>query len=266
MFCEETNPQNTLIAYKNRFEQFKLRLKQQIENEVFIEQLDIECTICYNIKPIKEFIECDFEHKICKDCLKAHGENTIIQNGTWKIKCIGDNGLCDCLYEDKILEKVLSTQIFKQHQVLKIKEETRYIHSMEGINLVKCQFCETYWDIDPNEKVLTCRECNKNTCLDCNQLEHKGRPCDKIRIRIEESMTRNNFLVCSNCSRCIFKESGCDAIRCPCGNNMCWACKRSWGSTDAHGCSCNRIGTNHLQEFNGNVQAQKYIRQLNRIR
>jgi len=85
------------------------------------------------------------------------------------------------------------------------------------LDLIKCQFCQTFWDIDPNEPVLYCRECKKNTCLKCKELEHKERPCDKERIKIEETLTKQNFLVCSQCSRCILKEAGCNAVRCPCG-------------------------------------------------
>lgn len=253
--------------YKNRLEQLKLRLRQNIEDEVFVDQIDIECSCCCSSKPVEDFVRCDSNHLVCVECVSTHSSNMIYTNGSFQIKCIGTTESCDCVYSDKLLEKILEKKVYKQYQIIKIRAETQYIFGIKGINLIKCQFCETCWDLDPNEKILYCMECGKKTCLVCNQSEHPDRPCDKIRIRIEEGLTRERFLVCDKCSRCIEKDEGCNAVRCPCGNNMCWGCKRSWGTTDAHGCNCGNLWnqpnqTNGLNEFAGNVRAQEYIRKL----
>lgn len=246
----------------SKYELLKLRLRKKIEDELFMDQLDIECSCCYSEKPLDDFAQCERNHRICKPCIKTHAENMIFENSNYNIKCICSEEVCNSLYEESTLEQILDKKVFGQYLKLKIREETKYIFSMEGLNLIKCQFCETCWDADGNEKILYCRECGKSTCLECNQLEHKGTPCDKLRIKIEENLTKQKFLVCGSCSRCIFKEEGCNAIRCPCGNNMCWGCKKNWGPTDAHGCICVGIGTNYMAEFNDNNEAQAYINKL----
>ena len=253
--------------YKNKLDEMRLRLKKRIEDELFMDQLDIECSCCYSSKAIEEFSRCESNHNMCVECIQKHAETTIYENGKFKITCITSEEVCGSLYSDKVLEKILNKKVYDQYQRLKTKEETKYIFSMEGMNLIKCQFCETYWDADKNEKVLYCRECKKSTCLECNQLEHKGTPCDKLRIQIEEGLTKQNFLICGSCTRCIFKEEGCNAVRCPCGNNMCWGCKQNWGATDAHGCTCKNLwgasnGTNDMAEFATNAEAQAYINKL----
>lgn len=250
------------IEFKTRLEQFKARLKANIEDELDPDMLDIECSCCYSSKPIEDFVRCPQDHMICSQCVQIHSSNMIFQNGSSNIKCICMDFECGEFYSDKILQKILPLKTFETYSKIKAKKEMEYIFTMEGINLTKCQFCETYWDLNPDEKILACRECKKSTCLECNQLEHKDRPCDKIRLKIEEGLTREKFLVCNSCSRCIFKEDGCNAVRCPCGNNMCWGCKRNWGSTDAHGCTCGIQQTNHLGEFAGNTKAQMYINRL----
>lgn len=214
------------------------KLKKSIENEIDLDFILQECSCCYDTKPFNEFELCQSKHPTCSKCIITHAHNTIYQNASFKIKCINTTTKCDSLYSDKVLEKILDTKVYGEYNKLKIKEETKYIFSMEGLNLIKCQFCETHWDLNENEEILYCMQCYKKTCLRCNELEHKGRPCDKERKIIEESLTNKNFLVCSQCSRCILKEDGCNAVTCPCGNNMCWGCKKQWGNTDAHGCGC----------------------------
>lgn len=248
--------------FNNRLEQLKLRLKKNIEAELFIDQLDIECSCCYSFRPIDDFVRCEKNHLICTECVKSHSKNMIYTNGNFNIGCINTLEPCECVYSDEILEKILEKKVYHEYVKIKIRAETKYIFSMEGINLIKCQFCETCWDIDPTEKILYCMQCSKKTCLECNQQEHKGRPCDKIRIKIEEALTKENFLICSNCSRCIFKEAGCNAVRCPCGNNMCWGCKKNVDSR-FNGCDCStQTRLNGLNEFTGNILAQEYINKL----
>jgi TRIAD3 protein (E3 ubiquitin-protein ligase RNF216) len=224
--------------FRNRLDEYRAKLRKNIENELFMDQLDIECYCCYDTKPIEKFIHCEINHQVCMECVKKHAENIIFQNDSYKIKCINVAEQCECLYENSELEKVLDKKVFERYLRIKIKEETSYIFQMENINIKQCLNCETFWDIDPTEKILNCHNCHKSTCLECNEPEHKDRPCDKIRIKIEESLTQKNFLICPSCTRCIYKEDGCNAVRCPCGNNMCWGCKKSHGTVDAHGCNC----------------------------
>lgn len=252
---------------KTRLEQIRQRLKANIEDEVFMEQINIECSCCYSTKFVEEFVSCPKSHKICSQCVKTHATNIIWENGSFEIKCICMDESCDTNYSDKVLEQILDKKVFDQYLKLKIRNETKYIFDLKDLNLIKCQFCETVWDLDPEDKLLYCMGCGKKTCLECGQVAHPDRPCDKTRIKIEEGLTRENFLICSQCSRCISKETGCNAVRCPCGNNMCWGCKKSWGSTDAHGCTCKNLWgekqkTNFLNEFAGNQQAQTYINKL----
>lgn len=250
-----------IVNYKTKLEQLKQKIKMNMDEELYLDQLDLECSCCYSVKPIDDFCNCKSNHKTCIECIKIHAQNMIIENGNFNIKCITTTTVCNSLYDDKLLEKILTKKIFDQYLRLKIKKETEYIFSMGDINLIKCQFCEAYWDIEKDEKILNCRECNKNTCLECKQLEHKGRPCDKIRIQIEEGLTNEKFLICNKCSTCIEKVEGCKAVQCRCGNNMCWDCKKNWGETDAHGCTCS-VKINVANQFNGNATAQQYINKL----
>jgi hypothetical protein len=247
---------------KNKIDIMKL-LKKNLEDEIDMDQLEDVCPCCCSSIKYDKFFECDNRHKICGECIKRYAENVIYQNGSYIIKCIYEGG-CDCEYKERILEKILDKKSFEQYQRLKIKEETKYIFDLDGLNLIKCQFCETVWDIDKTEKVLYCRECKKSTCLECNKLEHKGSPCDKLRLKIEENLTKQNYFICP-CSRCIEKVDGCNAVRCPCGNNFCWGCKKSWGGSDAHGCTCSEIRLNVMNEFNGNLEALAYIQKLNSV-
>ena len=253
--------------YKTRLELVKQRLKSKIEDELFMDQINIECSCCYSIKFVEEFVSCPKSHKICASCVKTHATNVIFENGTYNIKCICMDTVCDSFYSDKVMEKVLDNKVYSQMNKLKLKDETKDIYNIANLHLIKCQFCEIVWDIDSNDKMLYCMSCGGKTCLECGERAHPDRPCDKMRKKIEEGLTQQNFLICTQCSRCIFKEAGCNAVRCPCGNNMCWGCKKSWGATDAHRCDCKNLWggirqTNVLNEFVGNQEAQAYIKKL----
>lgn len=248
--------------YKLRLESLRQKIKTNIEDEVFMDQIYIECNCCYSIKYIDEFVCCPQKHNICSNCLKTHATNIIFENGTYNIKCICMDTVCNTFYSDKVLEKILDKKVYSQMCKLRLNDETKYIYDISNLNLVKCQFCEVVWDIDLTDKLLYCMNCGGKTCLECGEKDHPDRPCDKIRKKIEEKLTQQNFLICTQCSRCILKESGCNAVRCPCGNNMCWGCKKSWGREDAHKCNCSSLGTNGLNEFTNDKKAREYINKL----
>ncbi len=185
-----------------------------------------ECGCCYETKSSDLLIFCKKTHAVCIDCMRKHSENMIYQNASTKIKCINTEELCDCEISDKTLEKILDKKVYEEYVKLKTKEETAYIFNMDGLNLVKCQFCESYWDIKKNQKKLECLTCKKNTCLKCNELDHKGL-CNSDRKNIEDKLTEAILLKCSKCAKSIYKEDGCNKIKCACGNEMCWLCKET---------------------------------------
>jgi hypothetical protein len=191
----------------------------------------IECNCCYEDKLIEDFGSCTEGHLICKVCIKRHAENTIFELSSHKIKCIDCSTKCFGIFDEDILKNVLSSQVLREYDNIKKISEMKEL-SVDDINIKICQHCGAGTDIGiSQQELLVCMECFKDTCLKCNNVNHPNKPCYVNNIRlgkqheIEENKTDEIIIRCKTCNKSLFKEDGCNNVRCICGTSHCNLCK-----------------------------------------
>lgn len=195
---------------------------------------DFCCSCCCDDKPLNQFTQCTEGHLICKECIKTHIKNTVYQNASSKLKCIDYTNKCDGIYNEQIISSILDDSTFKEYINVKKIDEINEINELSDININLCQHCGAGTDIgEAKLKVMICMECFKDTCLECNQIDHPGKLCYSLgniviskRQEIEEKMTNALIVKCAKCSKSIFKNEGCNKITCVCGTLNCYVCKK----------------------------------------
>jgi hypothetical protein len=99
--------------------------------------------------------------------------------------------------------------------------------------------------------VLNCpeRKCKHGFCPMCKEAPHKSKTCqvakdeklgDNARSRAAEAMTKAVVRHCPRCNKPLFKEEGCNRMKCPCGAVCCYVCRKELDgerrNTYAHFC------------------------------
>lgn len=105
--------------------------------------------------------------------------------------------------------------------------------------LERCPFCDfvTIMETPKEEnKVLKCLDpsCGKESCRLCREESHIPLRCDEVekdaevrkRTYIENKMTEALLRKCYKCERVFLKSDGCNKMRCKCGAQMCYLCRK----------------------------------------
>ena len=106
--------------------------------------------------------------------------------------------------------------------------------------------CEYIFYFEKGENRFLCPLCNKEYCLFCKDIWHKGMTCQefqdtkdvkKMDDKFMNFVKGQNYKICPICGVWVSKTYGCDNMKCKCGNNFCYKCGKVIPKK-THNCSC----------------------------
>jgi hypothetical protein len=187
------------------------------------------CSCCCDQKVKEEFVKCSTGHKICKSCVEQHIKISVYESCNTVIKCIDCNAFnCDGVYEDQVISSVANSFVYAEYKRLIHKKEIDSL-CVDGINIKICHYCGHGVDVGDTElTLLYCTNCDRNTCLRCDNAAHPDKPCAEIsKTHIaDEAETDNLLITCLFCKRRLLKADGCNMITCVCRKIYCATCKQ----------------------------------------
>lgn len=78
------------------------------------------------------------------------------------------------------------------------------------------------------QQIFLCPKCRAKICRDCQEPEHRGRPCDHATKNAEEALLEQfDYRQCPLCRHAVKKMYGCSHIQCICEAHWCYHCLRS---------------------------------------
>lgn len=127
--------------------------------------------------------------------------------------------------------------------------ETRaLLKNVDGIT--PCPACDFAAFVDPGVEVFECRnpKCLKSFCMRCKDKPHPSISCvqagkqkatataadakadpskllESLRRKVEDAVSEALIRRCADCNAPFVKDTGCNEMRCICGNVTCYACK-----------------------------------------
>jgi hypothetical protein len=133
--------------------------------------------------------------------------------------------------------------------IMRSRLETRAsLRNIDG--LTPCPACDFAAFVDPGVQIFECRnpKCLKSFCLRCKEKPHPGISCNQagkqkatataadakanpsklleaLRRKVEDAVSEALIRRCADCNAPFVKDTGCNEMRCICGNVTCYACK-----------------------------------------
>jgi len=226
--------EDKLHASRLQEDEEKLRLQHE-KNATF------ECQVCYEKKKIEEScitLNCQSDHRFCKDCLRNEILNKMKDKKVSEIdiKCF----LCNTPINPAIIQNVLSFKEFEDFQETTLAfNRTAFTRGDEQV--VKCPKC-TYFAFASKENYAnhcTCKDCGLFFCVRGCSNPHPGKTCEEQKrdvnnIKNDElfNQVKNNqrWKDCPGCRKTVQKIQGCNHITCTCGFQFCYVCGTKWKS------------------------------------
>jgi hypothetical protein len=114
-----------------------------------------------------------------------------------------------------------------------IAEATLSIAGAGIENLVSCPRCPYVEIHDEPQELIACmnKKCGAVTCTLCLKDVHVGQDCPRDnelekRKAYEEEQTMKSVVQCPKCTVAIYKDGGCNKVKCTCGISVCYLCRK----------------------------------------
>ena len=232
---EKTGNILTELNAKKQLPRLKVARKPKNITKMFRNQIPPKkyeiCSCCCDDSLMEDnTITCSNGHSVCAKCFVCYSSNQLYQQKTTKFGCINCNQTCTGHYEYEKFAHAYTEQLKKEYENVQNFENFVEILNDPNMNIKQCSHCQSYIDIGifgGNEMV--CYTCGKETCLFCNEKSHFGKPCnsEKTQNLEDEQKTNEITIKCTRCFNRLFKDGGCNLIKCVCGKLYCVICKES---------------------------------------
>ena len=190
----------------------------------------ITCGVCDEEISRKEkqenYLPC--KHFFCSDCYFQQLEEKINKNDIAKLTCMKKD--CPTELDDNFIKKHLKGEKELFEKYLKFKKRNEIYNNP---NLIVCPIenCESYAKKEENNTFVKCLK-GHEFCSNCQNPWHKGKKC---KIEDLDSYKKEHHLKkCPKCNALTEKNLGCNHMKCNCGCNWCWFCKKQFENEFEH--------------------------------
>lgn len=194
------------------------------------ENSKIRCEICEEFLSKKETKEniLPCKHLFCSECYLNYLKENIEKNNVYSIKCMESK--CKEELDVKFIGKLLkgNNELFDKY--LKFKKRNEILKNPDFIPCPS-ENCESYAQKEENNKFVKCQKGHK-FCSVCKNKWHNGKNCnmDEIKAIVEDYHLKN----CPSCGELTEKALGCNHMKCKCGCDWCWFCKKPFKNEYEH--------------------------------
>lgn len=207
----------------------------QQEEDLDLDKTPKRCPICDESFPTYQLFSLGkCSHKFCVDCTRDY-----LQSMQDRAKCLE----IGCMEADCEKKADPNTVIGFYKDTLKdYKAEIRYRRLQSSMMALRFnrKLCpnEECWGILRDEGIEettqqpygSCQVCQIMVCYNCMGMVHPNQPCEKAEAAtFQVYVDKNKIIQCPRCKINIYKESGCNHMRCiACQHEFCWVCKKPY--------------------------------------
>ncbi|KAI3379193.1 hypothetical protein SNEBB_006018 [Seison nebaliae] len=204
---------------------------------------EFSCSICMKHVKLGHGIMLPIcRENVCKTCLRNHVNTKVADTLSFKdVPCIS------C--QDETLDYNLMKYVLKRREMEELEE--KFIKNWKTRNASFTFNCLTpncayFFEIGSNttlleEQVIKCPNCSLHSCLTCKKQHTPSDMCEveaaeKSADYFAQQIQEGTMMLCLNCETPVSRIDGCDAVRCQCGTELCWATKKL--RRGSNGCHC----------------------------
>ena len=213
---------------------------------------DSDCPICLCEPTDPVTLPCGDAY--CAACLKhlivAAGENK-----KFPIACIAHlaDHPCNTPISLRIIRKLLSEE--EEERLFLIAFQTHVHRNPTLFRHCITPDCEEIYRPQAPGTIISCGSCNIKVCGSCHVASHEGLSCEDVAEENDLSQDgldfarykkANNIKACPNCKAPVFKDGGCNHVKCAhCDTHTCWFCMQTF--VDGAGIY------EHMREIHGSI-------------
>eukprot|EP00011_Vannellida_sp_DIVA3-517-6-12_P007986 CAMPEP_0114626616 /NCGR_PEP_ID=MMETSP0168-20121206/11875_1 /TAXON_ID=95228 ORGANISM="Vannella sp., Strain DIVA3 517/6/12" /NCGR_SAMPLE_ID=MMETSP0168 /ASSEMBLY_ACC=CAM_ASM_000044 /LENGTH=424 /DNA_ID=CAMNT_0001837929 /DNA_START=34 /DNA_END=1305 /DNA_ORIENTATION=+ len=215
----------------------------------------VECGCCFEEEAADLMTCCGSGHSFCYDCA-LNAAKMVMERSKTRLACL-ESG-CEDVFAENEAKKFMDR---KQFKLWERRVQQAELAAAGIIDLEECPFCDFGMVIDDDELlVFICQNpgCMKQSCRKCKGISHLPLRCEEVedattvkrRNFMHEKMTEALVRTCPACKKNFFKEEGCNKMTCPCGQSMCYVCRKpieSYAHFSDDGCPL-MVDTKRLHE------------------
>ena len=188
------------------------------------------CNTCYEEISIKEkkqnYIPC--KHFFCSDCYFQYFKEKIEKSDVNKITCM-EKG-CPHEFDENFIKTHLKGEDELFEKYLKFKKRNE-IYNNPNVVVCPIENCDSYAKKLEKSTFVKCLR-GHEFCSNCQKPWHKGKKC---KIDGLDSYRKEHHLKrCPKCGALTEKNYGCNHMKCNCGCNWCWFCKKQFENEIDH--------------------------------
>lgn len=178
-----------------------------------------DCSVCLNPVAVDRFRQLACGHnQTCDDCFSDVVRGAIRAGVFGRIRC-SQQGCEHRLTQAEVYQLIPEIDLRNTYNRLRIQTNPNG-RFCPGAN---CNHGYIY-NPAPGPQELECQECHSRYCNNCLVQHPRGAACRRDVAAQAAVRGNRNVRACPQCAVVIYREAGCNQVRCNCGHAFCWMC------------------------------------------
>jgi len=170
------------------------------------------------VKQPNELTQLACTHRACTECLTDAVERAIDAGVIGRVHCGTQN--CNALLTQNEVYNLIPAgarrTVYDRFRI-QANPNGRFC---PGVN---CNSGHIYNPVHGPQQIV-CIDCRHAHCNDCLVQHRQGARCQPRNVAENAVRGNPNVRACPQCQRVIYREAGCNYLRCDCGHAFCWMC------------------------------------------
>jgi len=179
-------------------------------------------------------------HQVCRGCAKGHIESGI-NSKQFPMRCPGS---AEC--KNELDFETCMIVLDEEFQARLLNLSLNSFAENNGGTVKRCirPNCDGFVEVEGNLRHCVCPKCDLNWCcecqvdwhigLTCNQFDNWRKENDHADERTQTLIRTAGWKICPSCKNAVEKSSGCNHMRCRCGNQFCYGCGGPYPCSSGH--------------------------------
>jgi len=194
----------------------------------------LECLVCLETVPSKNTFALSCRHYYCNDCWKGYLEEQIISYGpnTIATRCMAPK--CLQVVPQELFKKLLTPEKFEKYSYFFLKscveQNPKFTFCPKD-----CGTIVQYLNYGRPKQSVSC-SCGTFFCFSCGQERHNPASCTELTNWLSKESSQEDAVKlieatakqCPHCNQFVTRNDGCNHMRCRCGKDWCWMCRKDW--------------------------------------
>jgi len=202
------------------------------------------CPVCFENVPKEDTVGLNCGHMYCKSCWVGYLDDQIQTHAANAITTRCMYPKCLQVVTQDMYKKFLTKEKYERYEYFFLKscveQNPKYTFCPKD-----CGTVVQYLDFGKPTKSVSC-SCGCYFCFLCGQEKHDPVSCQELKRWLQKESSEEDAIKlieatskqCPHCLHHVTRTQGCNHMRCRCGKDWCWMCRKDWAPHNQSWYSC----------------------------